>query len=77
MPIPKVIYQIFKTNQILRLFIKRFGHKNKAYNCEFYDDQRIDDYQGLLKFIYKWSEILIYSDLSLQLKKMQKRIAGG
>ncbi|MNN43892.1 hypothetical protein D3C81_1581560 [compost metagenome] len=33
-----------------------------------------DDYQGLLKFKYKLSKILIYGDRSLHWKKMQLRV---
>lgn len=44
MPIPKVIYQTFRNNQlplINRLSVKWLKLKNKDYRYEFYDDERI------------------------------------
>lgn len=44
MPIPKVIYQTFKSDKlplINRLAIKWLKSRNKDYSYEFYDDERI------------------------------------
>lgn len=44
MPIPKVIYQTFKSAElplINRLAIKWLKFRNKGYSYEFYDDERI------------------------------------
>jgi mannosyltransferase OCH1-like enzyme len=47
MPIPKVIYQTFKTADlplITRWHIRRFRKKNSEYAYEFYDDLRIEQF---------------------------------
>lgn len=44
MPIPKIIYQTFKTDKlpfITRWHIARFRNRNPEYAYEFYDDERI------------------------------------
>lgn len=60
MPIPKVIYQTFKSNKlpfINRLAIKWLKLRNKDYRYEFYDDERIktfllDEYGGNILELY-------------------------
>jgi len=47
MPIPKIIYQTYKTAQlplITRWHIKRFKQRNPEYEYQFYDDQRISEF---------------------------------
>lgn len=47
MPIPKVIYQTYKTTKlpfIFRWHISRLKKKNPNYDYQFYDDNRIDNF---------------------------------
>lgn len=49
MPIPKVIYQTYKTSNLpwlTRLHIAVFKKKNPAYKYEFYDDAAIEKFLG-------------------------------
>ena len=50
MPIPRVIYQTFKTNKlpfINRWYINKFRKKNIDFDYEFYDDERIESFLKL------------------------------
>ncbi len=47
MPIPKIIYQTFKTKKLpllTRWHISRFRKRNPDYDYQFYDDNRVEDF---------------------------------
>lgn|GEM_PF-119548 len=65
MPIPKVIYQTFKSDKLPllnRLSIKWLKLRNKGYSYEFYDDERI---LGFLLAEYGQEMLDIYNRLNI------------
>ncbi len=65
MPIPKIIYQTFKSSKlplINRLAVKWLKLRNKDYHYEFYDDQRIE---AFLLAEYGQEVLDVYSRLNI------------